>query len=240
MSYIFKKMMLDKSKFKIKSPYFMNPEFIVIHNTANDASAENEIKYMINNNNQVSYHVAIDDKHVIQAIDFTRNAWHAGDGIYSKGGNMKGIGIEICYSKSGGIKYNLAEENTVKYVAQLLFERGWTINRVKSHKECNEIGKPLGYSKYIKNCPHRIYDENRWVSFKKRIEIALEHLKNNVVIMKEEDVMNLLNTTGRNECKELIRKGVKQGLFSSKHENIEKYSDLELLSYAFAYINRKL
>ena len=93
--------LMPESKYDIKCPYPMTPEFIVVHNTANDASAANEIAYMLRNDKSVSYHYAIDDKEIIQAIPENRNAWHAGDG--SKGrGNRYGIAIEICYSKKGG------------------------------------------------------------------------------------------------------------------------------------------
>ena len=35
--------LVNASKYNIKCPYEMNAEFIVVHNTANDASANNEI-----------------------------------------------------------------------------------------------------------------------------------------------------------------------------------------------------
>ena len=54
------KMLVPESKYNIKCPYEMTPEFIVIHNTANDASAMAEISYMIGNNNKVSFHCAIE------------------------------------------------------------------------------------------------------------------------------------------------------------------------------------
>lgn len=57
----------------------MNPTRIVVHNTANDSSARNEIQYMINNRNEVSYYYAIDDKEIVQGIPENRNTWHAGD-----------------------------------------------------------------------------------------------------------------------------------------------------------------
>ena len=68
------------SKYNIKCPYLMTPEFIVVHNTANDASARNEVAYMISNNNQVSFHYAVDNKEIVQGIPENRNAWHAGVG----------------------------------------------------------------------------------------------------------------------------------------------------------------
>jgi len=49
----------------------------------------------------------------------------------------------------------------------------------------------------------------------------------------------LLNDTGRIAARELIKKGVKEKVFTSKHENVDKYEDKELISYGFAYINRK-
>ena len=70
MSYIFKENLVSSSKYSIKCPYPMKPRSVVCHNTANDASATNEISYMIGNNNSVSYHLAVDDTYVIQGIPF--------------------------------------------------------------------------------------------------------------------------------------------------------------------------
>ena len=69
--------MVPASKYDIKCPYDMEAEYITVHNTANKASARAEISYMIGNNNKVSYHVAIDDKEIVQGIEENRNAWHA-------------------------------------------------------------------------------------------------------------------------------------------------------------------
>ena len=124
----------------------MEAEVIVVHNTANDATASNEVAYMTTNNNQVSFHYAIDDKEIIQAIPENRNAWHAGDGGNGKG-NRKGIGIEICYSKSGGPKFIEAEKLAAKFIAFKLKEKGWGIERVTKHQD---------YAK--KYCPHRTLD----------------------------------------------------------------------------------
>lgn len=66
------------SKYDVKCPYSMTPLYITVHNTANDASAANEISYMKSNNNQVSFHYAVDDKEIVQGIQENRNAWHAG------------------------------------------------------------------------------------------------------------------------------------------------------------------
>ena len=138
--------LVPESKYNTKCPYTMQAEAIVVHNTANDATAANEVAYMLRNDNQVSFHYAIDDKEIIQAIPENRNAWHAGDGGNGKG-NRKGIGIEICYSKSGGPKFIEAEKLAAKFIAFKLKEKGWGIERVTKHQD---------YAK--KYCPHRTLD----------------------------------------------------------------------------------
>lgn len=90
-------------------PYKMNPTMNVVHNTANDASAKNEIEYMQNNNKQTSFYYAVDVKEIIQDIPLNWNAWHVGD-VRNGKGNREGISIEICYSKSGGFCFILAEK----------------------------------------------------------------------------------------------------------------------------------
>ncbi|HBJ01465.1 MAG TPA: XlyB, partial [Lysinibacillus sp.] len=178
-----------------------------VHNTANDAPAVNEISYMIGNNNQVSYHVAVDDKEVIQAIPFNRNAWHCGDGGGSndpnalKKGNRLSIGIEICYSKSGGVRYGVAEENAVQYIAKLLKQFGWGIERVKKHQDWN--------GKY---CPHRILSEGRWNSFLKRIEDVMKPMETEKPIEKDEDIMNFTSPTTKAAVRDLIKQAVDKKL----------------------------
>ena len=51
----------DPSRYSVKCPYAMTPTRVVVHNTANDAPAANEIAYMIRNDNEVSFHYAVDE-----------------------------------------------------------------------------------------------------------------------------------------------------------------------------------
>lgn len=157
------KNLVSQSKYSIKCPYSMTPEFVVVHNTSNDASAQNEVKYMISNNNQVSFHFAVDDKEVVQGLPLDRNAWACGDGANGKG-NRKGIQIEICYSKSGGVRFENAEKNAAKFIAQLLKERGWGVDKVKKHQDFSN-----------KYCPHRTLDKG-WASFVNMIKDYLNEL----------------------------------------------------------------
>ncbi|HFU7075513.1 peptidoglycan recognition protein family protein [Bacillus cereus] len=154
-----RKKLVDPSKYGTKCPYTMNPEFITVHNTYNDATAENEVSYMIRNDNQVSFHIAVDDKEAVQGIPLERNAWHTGDG--NGNGNRKSIGVEICYSLSGGDRYYKAEDNAAIVVAQLMKQYNIPISKVRTHQSWSG-----------KHCPHRMLDEGRWNSFIERVQNA--------------------------------------------------------------------
>ena len=129
-----KKNLVSSSKYDIKCPYERTPQFYVIHNTYNDAAASNEVAYMIRNDNKVSFHYAVDDVEVVQGLLENRSAFASGDG--GKGqGNLYGIHVEICYSKSGGDKFIKAEQNAAKFIADGLKAHGWGIDKVKKHQD---------------------------------------------------------------------------------------------------------
>ena len=151
-----KKKIVPQDKYNLKCPYSMTPEFVVIHNTANDASAEDEVSYMTRNDKEVSYHYAVDEKGAIQGVEETRNAWHAGDG--NGPGNRKGIAIEICWSESGGEKFVQAEKNAAQLAADILKRYGWGIDKLTKHQDYS--------GKY---CPHRTLDLG-WKRFVAMVE----------------------------------------------------------------------
>ena len=160
--YIIKQNLVASENYSVKCPHSMTAEFIVVHNTDNDATAENEVAYMIRNKNQVSFHYAVDDQEVVQGVPINRNTWHAGDG--NGEGNRKGISIEICYSKSGGTRFDQAEKNAAHFIATLLRERGWSIEKVKKHQDFRN-----------KYCPHRTLDKG-WNGFLQMIKSYLNDI----------------------------------------------------------------
>ena len=170
MAYKIVNMWLPSSKYSIKAPYAMKPEYVTVHNTGNTASARNEATYHNNNNNQVSYHVAIDDKEAIQLIPFNRNAWHAGDGGNGTG-NRKSIGIEICYSMDNGYsgakseRYKKAEDNAALYIAHVLKQYGWGMDRLKRH-----------YDWSGKDCPHKMHATGTYQAFRNLVKKYLDEL----------------------------------------------------------------
>ena len=144
------------SKYPTKCPYEMTPEGICVHNTANNASAMAEVSYMLGNNNKTSFHVAVDNYRVVTAIPFNRNAYHAGDGKNGRG-NRTQIAIEICYSTGDPNIFEEAENLAACYIAYLLKQYGWGIDKVSKHQDYS--------GKY---CPHKTLDLG-WERFLNKI-----------------------------------------------------------------------
>ena len=156
-----KQNLVNAGKYSIKCPYERTPQFYVIHNTYNDAAASNEVAYMIRNDNKVSFHYAVDDVEVVQGLLENRSAFASGDG--GKGqGNLYGIHVEICYSKSGGDRFNKAEQNAAKLIADGLKAHGWGIYKVKKHQDFAN-----------KYCPHRTLDMG-WQRFLNMVQANLD------------------------------------------------------------------
>ena len=139
--------LLSSAKYDLKVPVescAKDMKYIVVHNTANDASAANEVAYMIRNDSSTSFNAAVDDKEIVIGIPLDKGAFAAGQ----RDGNAHGIHIEICYSLSGGTRFDKAEKNAAEYIAKLLTERKWDISHVKKHQDFD--------GKY---CPHRTLDK---------------------------------------------------------------------------------
>ena len=150
-----------ESKYAIKCPDITEKDGICIHNTANNASAMSEISYMLGRPEKVSFHVAIDNYRVVTGLPFERSCYASGDGRHGKG-NAHKINIEICYSKSGGEQFEEAEDLCASYVAMLLKQYNWGIDRVKKHQDFAN-----------KYCPHRTLDMG-WERFLNKIREHLE------------------------------------------------------------------
>lgn len=166
MTYTFKQNLVASNKYSIKCPYEMKPEYVTLHDTANQASAENEIAYMIRNDLEVSFHIAVDEKEAIQGLPLNRNSWSCGDKV-SGNGNRKGISVEICRpTHEDRTLYNQAEENAVYVAARLLYKYGLGIDRLKKHQDWSG-----------KKCPNVILTENRWEGIKGRVQWVLDEIK---------------------------------------------------------------
>lgn len=209
------KQLIPESKYKLKSSNKMVPTRIVVHNTANDATARNEIKYMTNNTSSTSFHYAVDDKEIVQGIPENRNGWHAGDGQGK--GNREGIAIEICYSKSGGERYLKAEDNAIDLIVDILNRYNWDIDKVTKHQDYS--------GKY---CPHRTLDLG-WERFIDKIRIKLSETKEKPFqigeIIYNTEELYLYETAGYGGKKVLLEKNTKS-IVKKYHYNNKYYMAL--------------
>ena len=117
---------------------------IVFHNTANTASAYNEIKYLHSsyNTSKTSYHYAVDEIGIYQAIPTTNYAYHAGVMDI----NQKSIGIEIAKSMTNDhVIKDIATKNAIKLISLLMYNYAITYDDVITHQ--------MASGKY---CPHDI------------------------------------------------------------------------------------
>ena len=124
----------------------ITPTQIVFHNTGNTAPASNEIKWLSSKDNtsSTSFHFAVDDTGVYQAIPTTKASYHAGNLTI----NNKSIGIEIAKSMLDDInKKNSSIDNAAILISLLMNYYDININNVITHRDAS--------GKY---CPHDIFD----------------------------------------------------------------------------------
>lgn len=135
-------------------------KWIVVHETDNrssSATAKNHSNFLLNDHSQVnSWHYTVDESMIVHHLPDHEVGWHAGDKKTEDGGNMNGIGIEMCVNQ--GSDYQKTLENTVNLIATLLVEYNLTIDEVKLHQDFSG-----------KTCPHRLITEGKVDWFYKMI-----------------------------------------------------------------------
>ena len=124
----------------------ITPDTIVFHNTANTAPAINEVKWLNSKENKssTSFHYAVDDKGVYQAIPTTNASYHAGNIEI----NNRSIGIEIAKSMKENIdEKNLGINNSLLLIVLLMNYYDISIDDVITHRDASG-----------KHCPHDIFE----------------------------------------------------------------------------------
>ena len=140
-------------------------KYIVIHETGNrgrnaNAASHNNYLHTEADNQQKSWHYTVDDHEIYYHIPDNEIAFHAGDGLSKDGGNLNGIGIEMCVNPEND--YELTLQNTAKLAAMLLEAYDLDIRDVKKHEDFSG-----------KNCPEILLKEGRWDEFVEMVK--LEH-----------------------------------------------------------------
>ena len=211
---------LPQSKYYFKASYDMQPKGIIVHNTAGSASAMEEANRMISNNSPISFHVVIDEKEAVECIPFSHNAWHAGDGGYGFA-NRNLIGIEIARSTSPQDLYLKAEANAVVYVAGVLKQYGWDVNRLYKHKQFSATA-----------CPHRT-EELGWQRFIDLVQAELNRLKK----PSELKPKVVVPSPYQKDADKLKKLGLTTG--ERLNDNLKRGEFFSILNKTLEYLNKK-
>lgn len=117
---------------------YNDKKYIVIHNTSNDASAENEASYAKRRTDGVSSHYYVDSNSIVQSLDTDWRAQHVG----SDEGNDHGISYEITGTNSKSRSWWLGNVAWDKLRKQLQYDsaehnialRPLTISQIREGK----------------------------------------------------------------------------------------------------------
>jgi len=132
-------------------------KYIVIHETGNEgrnanAASHNNYLHQEAENQQKSWHYTVDDHEIYYHIPDNEIAFHAGDGLNKNGGNLNGIGIEMCVNPENDYEKTLL--NTAELTAMLLEAYDLDISCIRKHQDFSG-----------KDCPERLLESGRWDEF---------------------------------------------------------------------------
>jgi hypothetical protein len=147
-----------------RSGYPMRPQFVTIHETANEnpganAEAHRRFVHAGGGPEGVSFHFVVDDREVVQLLPTLENGWHAGDGPNGTG-NRASIGIELCINSDGD--WERTQANGALLTAAIVRAFGLSLNAVVPHQHWSG-----------KFCPRRILTQG-FQSYRERVRAALE------------------------------------------------------------------
>ena len=122
-------------------------EWIVVHYTANTASAENEARYCARGGSgAASWHYCIDNLSIYRSVHPANTAWHAGNAYI----NRRSIGVEVC---SAGDDFTSAETDRLRWlVRKLMAEYGVDAAHVIRHYDVADHAQGSTVSPH-KCCP---------------------------------------------------------------------------------------
>lgn len=147
-------------------------KYLVIHETDNfsagaDAAAHNSFIHQNANAESgiVSWHYTVDDHEIYHHLPDNETAYHAGDQMEKNGGNMNGVGIEMCVNEDGNYEQTLI--NTEKLCARLLL--AYDLDPDKALKKHQDFSGKV--------CPAKLINDGRWDEFCAAVKQKYEELK---------------------------------------------------------------
>ena len=147
-------------------------KYLVIHETDNfsagaDAAAHNSFIHQNANAESgiVSWHYTVDDHEIYHHLPDNETAYHAGDQMEKNGGNMNGVGIEMCVNEDSNYEQTLI--NTEKLCARLLL--AYDLDPDKALKKHQDFSGKV--------CPAKLINDGRWDEFCAAVKQKYEELK---------------------------------------------------------------
>ena len=144
-----------------------NPKLkMVVHQTGNPRKGANAKMHanLQSRGYSASWHIQSDDKEIIQSWPFSYRLWHSSTGSASNGGNMVGIGWEICINEDGDYLKSL--EIAAKGIAKVMKQEGIPMSQLTTHNAEDPKNKW---------CPAQILsgkDGVNWNDFKAMVQKA--------------------------------------------------------------------
>lgn len=144
-------------------------EHIVLHETDNfaagaNAKAHNSFIHQNGQTEELSWHYTVDDKEIYHHLPDDEAAYHASDRMEKGGGNLNGIGVELCVNEDGDYAKTL--ENAVLLTATLMDEYHLRLSDIKKHEDFSG-----------KICPAKLIANDEWDSFLQRVQAAYEEIR---------------------------------------------------------------
>ena len=144
-----------------------NPKLkMVVHQTGNPRKGANAKMHanLQSRGYSASWHIQSDDKEIIQSWPFNYRLWHSSTGSASNGGNMVGIGWEICINEDGDYLKSL--DIAAKGIAKVMKQEGIPMSQLTTHNAEDPKNKW---------CPAQILsgkDGVNWNDFKAMVQKA--------------------------------------------------------------------
>ena len=144
-------------------------KYIVIHETGNtsegaDAAAHNSFIHTNSMENEHSWHYTVDDEKIYHHVPDDEPAYHAGDHLDRNGGNLNGIGIEMCVAVDNN--YDQTVDNTARLAARLLVE--YDLKPEKALKKHQDFSGKL--------CPQNMLEQNGWDTFVQQVNTYYDEI----------------------------------------------------------------
>lgn len=140
-------------------------KYIVLHETGNSEQGADAKRHAVflryTNEESTSWHYTVDEKEIYHHIPDREVAWHASDRLQNPGGNLNGIGIELCVNSDGDFEKTF--DNAARLAAVLLDTYGLKVDAIRQHADFAN-----------KNCPERIRNDDRMEEFREKVKEYLE------------------------------------------------------------------